>query len=371
MQRTIRNRWAWATGLLLATMLAATGAQAQRMEGDRAVAQGVYAAEVTVNSQGEAERKAAFSRALAEVLGKLSGDRGVARMPGVSRELRRAGDYVDGYDYRQDEGVSASGAPSFSTKLVVRFREDDVDALASALGVPVWPTPRPKPVLWLAIDDGSGPRLVALGQNNVARSVLQRAKQRGFSLGLPAGSAAEQAAVGAIWRGETAAIARLSSRYSPPMQLIGKLYRSKGGWTADWIFVDNGRVLSKWSDSESDARRAMAGGADGAANALTKRYAKRSPSGPAGKYRVTFTGIDSAADYARLSGLLQGMSVVRGITPLRASQDTLEVELDLLTGLPGFRRMVDKDVLMEVGAPTDAESPAQDAVVAPALFRLL
>ncbi|HZW17277.1 MAG TPA: DUF2066 domain-containing protein [Luteimonas sp.] len=371
MQRTIRNRWAWATSLLLATMLAATGAQAQRMEGDRAVAQSVYAAEVTVNSQGEAERKAAFSRALAEVLGKLSGDRGVARMPGVSRELRRAGDYVDGYDYRQDEGVSASGAPSFSTKLVVRFREDDVDALASALGVPVWPTPRPKPVLWLAIDDGSGPRLVALGQNNVARSVLQRAKQRGFSLGLPSGSAAEQAAVGAIWRGETATIARLSSRYSPPMQLIGKLYRSKGGWTADWIFVDNGRVLSKWSDSEGDARRAMAGGADGAANALTKRYAKRSPSGPAGKYRVTFTGIDSGADYARLSGLLQGMSVVRGITPLRATQDTLEVDLDLLTGLPGFRRMVDKDVLLEVGAPADGEEPAQDVVVAPAVFRLL
>ena len=112
------------------------------------------------------------------------------------------------------------------------------------------------------------------------------------------GFSAEQAAVGAIWRGETATIARLSSRYSPPMQLIGKLYRSKGGWAADWTFVDNGRVLSKWSTSEGDARRAMAGGADGAADALTKRYAKRSPSGPPGKYRVTFTGIDDGADAA-------------------------------------------------------------------------
>jgi hypothetical protein len=362
-------RWGWAAALALAAMLAAGGARAQRVEGDRASAQGLYATEVQVNSQGEAERNAAFSRALADVLAKLSGDRGAAARPGVGRELRRAKDYVDGYDYRQDEGVSASGAPSYSTTLVVRFRQDDVDGLAAALGLPVWPEPRPKPVLWLAIDDGSGPRLVALAQNGVARSVLQRAKQRGYSLGLPSGSAAEQAAVGAIWRGDTGAIARLSSRYSPPMQLVGKLYRSEGGWKADWTFVDHGRVLSNWSTSEGDARRAMAGGADGAADALVKRYAKVVSVGAAGRYRVTFVGIDDGADYVRLSALLQGMSVVRGFTPLRETPDGLEVEIDLLSGLPGFRRMADDAVLQEVGSP--GGEPQAGAVVAPVVFRLL
>src|SRR3546814_19503943 len=84
------------------------------------------------------------------------------------------------------------------------------------------------------------------------------------------------------------------------------------------------------------------------------RYAKLSPAGPPCKYRVTFTGINSGADYVRLSALLQGMSVVRGITPLRATPQGLEVDLELLTGLPGFRRMVDEDVLPEVGAPGGA-----------------
>src|SRR3546814_8925866 len=108
MRRTNRNRWAWATGLLLATMLAATGAQAQRVEGDRAVARGLYAAEVPVNSQNEAEREAGFSRALAEVLAKLSGDRGAAGKPGVGRELRRAADYVDGYEDRKSKRLNSS-----------------------------------------------------------------------------------------------------------------------------------------------------------------------------------------------------------------------------------------------------------------------
>lgn len=77
----------------------------------------------------------------------------------------------------------------------------------------------------------------------------------------------------------------------------------------------------------------MAGGADGAADALVKRYA-RSETGPAGSYRMTFTGIDSSDDLNCLAGYLQGMSVVQRITPVRATAEGLEVSWKLLTGLP-------------------------------------
>lgn len=334
---------------LLALLLAFVGSSwAQRVEGDRASAQGPYEAEVPVNGQGPAERSAGFARALSQVLAKLSGDRSAQGRPGIGQELRRARDYVDSYDYRQDEGVSpTTGAPTFSTTLVVRFDKAKIDNIVGALGLPVWPQPRPKPVLWLAIDDGKGPRLVGLPKADAARSVLDRAKARGYALGLPSGSAAEQAATGAIWRGDAAAIARLSARYSPPMQLIGKLYRDKGSWTADWIFVDQGRVLSKWSSSDPNARRAMAAGADGTADALMRKYARRGTgSGPAGTSRVVFTGIDSSEDLMRLSATLQRMSVVRRITPVRATPDALVLDLQLSTGLSGFRRLVDTDVLV-------------------------
>ncbi len=355
MRQAIRTAWAreWVLAVFAAGLLAAGvlppgmgGAWAQRVEGDRASAQGMYQAEVSVRSQGEAERKAGFARALVQVLARLSGDRSAAGRPGVGQELGNAASYVDGYDYRQDEGVSpVTGAPTYDTTLVVRFDKAKVDDIVAALGLPVWPQPRPKPVLWLGIDDGSGPRLVGLGKASAARSVLDRAIERGFRLGLPNGSAAEQAAVGAIWRGDTAAVARLSARYSPPMQLIGKLYRSKGGWTADWTFVDHGRVLSKWSSSERDARRAMSAGADGAADALVRRYARAGTAAQPATVRVRFTGIGSSADYIRLSGYLQGLSVVRRITPVRATPDGLDIDLDLATGLSGFKRMLDGDML--------------------------
>lgn len=342
---------------LLLALLLPGWAQAQRMEGDRAGASGLYEAEVPVGSQTETARQSGFSRALAQVLGKLSGDANVASRPGVARELRRAGDFVAGYDYRQDEGRSAAGSPTYTTQLVVRFREDDVKAIAGALGLPVWPEPRPKPVLWLAIDDGTGPRLVAVGQNTVARPVLDRALERGYRLGLPGGSAAERAAVGAIWRGDTAAISRLSSRYRPPMQLIGKLYRAGGGWKADWTFVDDGRVLATWSEEDAQARRAIASGADGAANALARRYARASEVGQPAVEVVRVTGITGSSDYVRLAAWLQSTSVVRAVRPLRATPNSLELELDLLTGLPGFRRVLDGSVLVESSANVEGLPP--------------
>src|SRR5690606_32245639 len=218
MLRATRTGW-WMACLVAGCLLAAGGASAQRVEGDIARAQGMYGAEVQVYSQREEERRTGFGRGLAQVLGKLSGDDSVVDRPGVARELRRAGDYVEHFDYRQDEGTSATGAPTFHTMLVVRYDEQAVDAMAAALGLPVWPEPRPRPVLWLAIDDGRGARLVTLNQNNAVRPVLDRAGRRGYGLGLPQGTAAEQAATGAIWRGDHGAVARLSARYAPPMQL--------------------------------------------------------------------------------------------------------------------------------------------------------
>ena len=84
-------------------------------------------------------------------------------------------------------------------------------------------------------------------------------------------------------------------------------------------------------------------GADGAAEALMKRYGKQGSGGPAGTYRLIFTGIASTDDYLRLSAALQGMSVVRKVTPIRASGDTLELDLELLSGISGFRRMLGDD----------------------------
>ena len=116
-------------------------------------------------------------------------------------------------------------------------------------------------------------------------------------------------------------------------------------------------MLSQWSSENANVRVAMAAGADGAADALVKRYARATETGPGGSYRITFTGIDSSDDFIRLSGYLQGMSVVQRVTPVRATAQGLELELELLTGLPGFRRLADDQVLAEMEVLLDTGTP--------------
>ncbi|KAG1081250.1 hypothetical protein G6F40_015572 [Rhizopus arrhizus] len=113
------------------------------------------------------------------------------------------------------------------------------------------------------------------------------------------------------------------------MQLIGKLYRANGGWQADWVFVDNGRELHKWTSKDANAMRAMAAGADGAADALVKRYAKAGvATGQAGTYRVVVPGIISADDDQRLAAGLRDVPVVRNVTPLQRPGSVRLLSLD-------------------------------------------
>lgn len=368
MESPMRRSLALLLFVLLAWPAWAPAQSGLRTEGDPARGQGLYEAEVPVAGQGDGERKHALERALGVVLGKLTGDPTAAREPAAAAILRKADQLVAGYDYRQDQGTTASGIPTFRTVLVAHFRAEEVDALAAASGLPIWPQPRPKPVLWLAIDDGggAGPRLVGLGQANAARSLLDRAIARGFRLGLPTGTAAEQALVGAIWRQDTTTIARASARYSPPMQLIGKLYRHGNGWKADWVFVDGGRELARWSTALADARRTLAGGADGAADALAKRYAKVAETGRPGHYRVSIRGLRDAEDYVRVSAALQQAGVVRAIRPLRASGDRLELELDLLTGPAGLDLVLGESGPLEPLTPPPALPLPGEAASVPA-----
>uniref|UniRef100_A0A914YHB5 Uncharacterized protein n=1 Tax=Panagrolaimus superbus TaxID=310955 RepID=A0A914YHB5_9BILA len=151
------------------------------------------------------------------------------------------------------------------------------------------------------------------------------------------------------------------------MQLIGKLYRANGGWQADWVFVDNGRELNKWTSKDANAMRAMAAGADGAADALVKRYAKAGVAvGQAGTYRLVVTGINSADDYLRLAAGLREVPVVRNVTPLHASAGQLELSVEMTTGLAGFNRMLGDNGVLVPSAPLPAlPTPIDDTTGAP------
>ena len=304
-----------------------------------------YQAQVELRSQGAAERRAAAARALGQVLVKLTGQQRATGNPVVRRALGSAESMV--VDSRGTETVSdqqgntaIGGVPVYKTLMTFVFDPALVDALVAGAGLPYWGGGRPRPLLWLAIDDGRGARLVNSQQLAVVKPLASRGLERGLRFGLPAGSAVEQAAVQTIWAQTPAPMLPLSARYGEQMQLLGRVYRSNTGWTADWVLSSGDTELSRWTFSDPSPQRAIASGADGAADAISRRDARALDVGQPGTLVIAVGGLRSASDYNRALGYLQKLAVVRSVTVLAAEPDQVSVQLDLAVGPEGFARFV-------------------------------
>lgn len=338
------RRFAFLVALLMATI----SAQAQ----DSALFEG----EAPVADQSEAHRRSALPGALAQVLVKVTGDANADTDPAFAGALAGAAQMMQQYRYRQDV-VTADGVPTLKLTLIARFNSKAVEGLITRAGRTVWPTPRPRPLLWLAIDDGRGARLVGEGQATAVAALTRRASQRGFAVGFPKADLQDQTLGGAqaVWREDVAAVYGAALRYGREPVLLGRMQRGADGWDAKWVLIENGAALKRWSAMNSDAAAVLAAGADGAASALAQDYTSRILSGPAGEYAVAIEGLASAQDYARVVRYLQGLPIVRDVRVDEASAERLQLRLGLRTGIEGLIRLVEGDDLLL--SPTDASEP--------------
>jgi hypothetical protein len=308
-----------------------------------------YRAELTLSSQNPAERRGATLRALGQVLVRLTGNPGAAANPTV----RRAGGNLDALVAEsavRQEQTTVNGMPVYRSVLSVSFDPDNVDALIAAAGLKYWSSTRPKPILWLAIDDGRGPRLVTGQQTKVVKPLADRGLERGMRFLLPAGTSVEQAAVASIWALNARALATLTARYRNDAQLVGKVYRKAPGWAADWVLSQGGAELARWSFADADPRRVIASGVDEGADAIARRDAVALDTGAAGPQVFEVSGVATQADYVRLVAYLQGMAMVRRVDVIEARPGELRLRVDLAVGLRAFLPIVAGGEVLEAGA---------------------
>ena len=298
-----------------------------------------YSAEISVNSQKADERHGATVRALGQVLVRLTGNPQAPANSVIRRASANIDSLVSSSGFRQ-ESETVNGLPVYKTILAVSFDPENVDALIAGAGLKYWSADRPKPILWLAIDDGRGPRLVTAQQPNVVKPLATRGLERGMRFLLPAGTATEQASVSSIWRLDARAMQVLTDRYRNDTQLIGKVFRQPPGWTAAWLLTQGGVEIARWSFADADPRKAIASGVDDGANALAKRDGIGLDIGVAGLYSIDVIGVNSQSDFIRLMSYLQTLAVVRKVTVTQATPEQLRLQLDLGVGMKGFRGMV-------------------------------
>ncbi|MFA5591162.1 MAG: DUF2066 domain-containing protein [Lysobacteraceae bacterium] len=313
----------------------------------------LYEGEVAVPSQSESDRNAALPQALAQVLVKVGGDAASA----AAAADADAASLLQQYRYRQDM-VRVDGVPQLRHYLIARFNQAGVQALLASGGRSALPAQRPQPILWLAIDDGSGARIVSQDAAAAVAPLTSRANQRGLRVRLPSYDELDRSIVQPhdIPGGETYAVDNASRRYGGPV-LIGWLRRGEGGWIADWRLREGESDIGRWQTRDPQAATVLATGADGAADAWAQRYSQMVLSGPAGRYPVVIEGLSSARDYAGLMQMLGRQPIVRGIVPLVLVDDRLQLELELSAGVESLARLLESSGL-QTETLGDAQTPS-------------
>ena len=315
----------------------------------QAQAHGPYEGEVEVASQSDADRAAALPQALAQVLAKS----GVSAQSGRDADAARL---LQQYRYRQD-AQTVDGVPVRRLYLIARFDAAAIQRLLDGSGAVVVAPPRVQPILWLAIDDGSGARIVSQDAAAAVLPLTTRAGQRGLRLRLPAWDAQDQSILYArdLAGEETYAVDTATRRYGGPA-LVGWLRREASGWVADWRLREGESEIARWQSRDLQAAAVLAAGADGAVDALARRRNEVVLTGAAGRYRVVVQGLIGGADYARVLDALRRQSIVRAVEPRALEGDRLEMDLDLGAGVESLLLLLEGGVL-ETVAVGDAGTP--------------
>ena len=306
----------------------------------------LYAAEVPVASDSPEERNTALGQAMQEVLVRLSGRADVAGRRAAASVIERAPSLVQQFRYRVDEGLlgTAGSEPAPPQRyLWAKFDKLAVDRLLRDSDIPVWGARRPRVLLWLAVEQGSGRSLLnAENDLGTRRILLNSAYQRGMPLQLPLMDLQDQAALSAadLWAGYEAALRQASARYPHDVILSGRLRAAgKDRWSAEWTL---------WGRDDQDSfatsglswAASLAAGIGGAQDRLATRYAPAAGGDGPDRVRVLFTGVDSLPAYGRLLEILKGREAITRINLRETQGDTLRMDIWVRGGRNALARML-------------------------------
>jgi uncharacterized protein len=234
----------------------------------------LYEAQAIVTGQREPERLRALPDCLEDVLVKVSGD---PRLMGDRRLLplkANAAEYVLSFRYHDRmSGIPVhdeQGTRDRPYDLTVSFEPAKIDAALRSLGLEPWTGPRPRLALFVGVQNGPVPYVLASdGERGLEQrlSLQAAAQKRGMSILLPSSSVLSAAGVrfdrlSAIdlerWRA-------LGKDVGGDTTLIGTMFwiEQEFGWRADWRLVWQGdhRWQIRGVSFDAAFRNAMEGSA--------------------------------------------------------------------------------------------------------------
>jgi len=332
---------------------------------------GIYEAQVPVDTQSTQERSTAIRTALGQVLVKVSGSSEATSISGINDILDNATHYVQQYRYRtvasDNAGAGSSGSKALA--LWVRFDPDAIDRLLRGHGQTVWGRARPVALLWLAIQQhGQRELLSADSQRPAHRIVLSEANRRGLPLRLPLLDLQDQSAISPtdVWGDFQDTIMQASKRYQTEGVLVGRAYQSSDGqWHARWTLYQ-GQSHQSWQSKGGALAEALDPGIDHSADILSRRFAQASGGDTQRSILLKVDDIKNLAQYARTADYLSSLSPVSAVQPSVLRAGSAVFRLTIRGDRMGVVQAISLGHMLVAEQPpaqSGAQSGGQDTVV--------
>lgn len=288
---------------------------------------GLYAVRVPVADQSPAEMQRAAREGLSEVVVRLTGRHAALEAPALKPELDRADQWLSKFSFEQVPPAKPGDVAQ--TRLLMSFDPQQVAALVTRAGLPMWGENRPAVLVWLVVDAGGRQFGTAQSQPDAFAALVDAANRRGLPILQSMGDLEDETALppDGAWNFDAAAIGAASARYRADAQLIARVKpESAERWSGEWLLLSHGQPVQQ--AAAGTPAEFMAAGVALAAEQLSTRYAVASTAAPVAGGELEVSGIASLQDQQALLQQLSRTSGVRDVFIHRVEGDRVWLRMN-------------------------------------------
>ena len=299
-------------------------------------------------------------QALQAVLLKLTGSTDVQSLPGLTDALKNSGQFVVQFQQVQQDGQS---------QLLVTLDGQKITRLLQSQQIPVWGPRRPDVLLWLTERPVETPQFVLSPDHPLRKALQSQATLFGLSVQFPLFDETDTTLVNeaASWGGDWVLLQQASARYQATEVynlLFDQLTDASGlvQFRLTWQQLQDGAVQSNElinADAMALAQQFCSMLAKAQATRYAVRIAAPGASAESNSLQLTFDGVASLTDLARLRQLFDAMLTVREHSLLQYSAGQAVLKLQLSASSEEFYRAL--SLVRELTPQPDAAAP--DATV--------
>ncbi len=312
---------------VLVWLLLLTSVQASRM-GE------LYSAELLVAEQSVRIAPALVSRALQQVLVKVSGRRDSIEQPAIVAALAESSRYIQKFSYQSTrQPLATDDGPELLThRLSIDFERTLVDQLLARAGLRPLGAVRPGVLIWLLEERDTQREFLGRDEDPVFSAMKQRARERGLPVFRPLMDLEDQQAlpIADAWGFFRGAISSASSRYQTESILVGRLYRNPSGdWVSQWLLLTSAEDSQSFNGQGVGLNEHLSSAVDLAADRLFANFVGPLGELDSGSVVLEIEAVASVDDYFQITQYLQELPAVKGITLQNLNDDRLLLQLQI------------------------------------------